>query len=450
VSWKSYFNKCAAAATVAMVINAAAFAQQSSPETLQKILDRLDTLEKQNQELLTEIQALRQEVKTQRPEAADQTSELQDRVEVNEQRVKEQAETKVSASQRLPVSLAGMLLFDSFYSQGNKNPIFFENYGDYSLGTAGGGATLNQSLIGFDYQGPHIFGGGQVHGSLSMDFYRQADTYGAFRIRRGYISFDWSRRSLTIGQDKSLIAPFEPTSFARVGEPALSGAGNLWLWRPQIRYEERVPFSPNTQAIFQASLFQTDESYSTLTPLPEGAIQESRPALQARVELRHQWNDIAKFSVGVAGHESKTHLLGRSVNSRVISADFSYRPMRVLDITATLLHGENFANLGGVSPGVTINENGVIPIHGNAGWVQVALPVTKRLTFDLYAGQQLNDAKDLTSFDVSRNLVYAGNVLYRIGTNVVLGFEGAQQELQYLNRLHFSTTRYDATVAYLF
>ncbi|HEY7390129.1 MAG TPA: hypothetical protein VH640_16555, partial [Bryobacteraceae bacterium] len=308
-----------------------------------------------------------------------------------------------------------------------------------------------QSIIGLDFHGPSLPGGGKIHGSLSMDFYSESGGYNLFRLRRGVLSFDWARRSLTVGQDKPLIAPLQPTSFARVGVPPLSGAGNLWLWLPQVRYEERVPFSTNTQAAFQAAVLETNESY--VAPyLPENAaLETARPAIQARFEIAHHWGEESRFAIGLGGHASSSHLLGHSVPSRVISADLSYKPIEKLQISGTILHGENFANLGGEPPGVTVRRNGdVIPIHGSAGWMQVALPLTSRLTFDVYAGRQVNDPGDLNSYAFVRTLTYAGNVLYRLSPNVILGFEGSQNELAYLSGRRLLTNRYDATFAYLF
>jgi hypothetical protein len=141
--------------------------ESASPATMQKILDRLDVLEKENQTLLQEIKSLREEVKAQPPPVPDQAADdLKDRVGVAENRIQEQAQTKVGSSQRFPVSLNGMILFDSSLIHGTENPNFQQAFGNYGEGAPGGGATLRQSIIGLTVQGPHIAGGGQIHGSL--------------------------------------------------------------------------------------------------------------------------------------------------------------------------------------------------------------------------------------------------------------------------------------------
>ena len=438
-------NTCRIAA-LALLTSSVLLSQQPAPDKESRILERLDELEKQNKELLSEIQALREELHSMSTPPDEDQQNLQEKVSVDEQRINEQAQTKVEASQKFPISLTGMFLFDGFVAKGTNTA---NTYEDYSLGGPGGGANLQQSIIGLDFRGPQILGDGRINGFLAMDFFG-GDYTASFRIRRGVVSFDWKNQSIIFGQDKSIVAPLQPTSFARVGVPPLSGAGNLWLWRPQVTFEERIPISKATRATVQASVFETDESY-TAPFLASSAVEAQRPALQARVELQHDWSDETKITVGVAGDGSTSHVLGQSIPSRVISADALIKARRWLEISGTIFRGKNFANLGGVPGGVTIDSDQVvIPIRGSAGWVQVAFPVTKRLTFDAYSGRQVNDPRDLNPYETLRTETTAGNVLYRIAPNVVLGFEAARNRLEYLNALTFWTNRYDATVAYLF
>lgn len=460
--WKNYFNRIGLLGCLTAMMSGSVHAQQESPDVMRHILERLDALERENQTLLNEVHALREEVKASRTEAvpesnpvstgnaASQKQSVEERLEVSEQRVKEQAQTKVESSQRFPITLNGMLLFDAFLN--SKEPSSYGQTDAYAAYGGKGGATLRQSILGLEFRGPQLPGDGRVHGSLSMDFFAQNSTSdNIFRIRTGVLSLDWTRHSLIVGQDKSLIAPLQPTSFARVGVPPLSGAGNLWLWRPQIRYEERVPVATNTQAVLQVGLVQTDETYS-LGYLPSNVpLETSRPAIQARVEVRHQWQEESRVALGFGFHSSESHILGRSISSRVISGDILFKPLRKVEFTGTLFHGENFANIGGGAPGITITDLYVpIPIHGTGGWMQLAFPVTNRLTFDFYAGRQANDARDLVSPAILRTLTYAGNALYHLSPNVIVGLEGSQERLVYLSLNQRLANRYDASFAYLF
>ncbi len=447
---KIYCTRIAALTCLIAITAESCAAQQESPDVQRRIMERLDALERQNQALLDEVHALRAEIKAERAAASPQDSTLEERQEASEARIKEQAQTKVESSQRFPITLNGMLLFNAF--DGSGQPPAYGLSDAYAAYGSNAGATLRQSIIGLEFHGPQLPGGGQVHGSLSMDFFAQNPTNdNVFRIRTGILSFDWSRRSLIVGQDKSLIAPLQPTSFARVGIPPLAGAGNLWLWRPQVRYEERIPLTPNTQAVLQAAVLQTDESYSIGAPESDVPLEPSRPALQARAEVRHQWRDESRIALGFGAHSSETHVLGKTVKSRVLSTDILFKPLSKFELTGTLFRGENFANIGGGPPGVTItDEYFPAPIHGTGGWIQFAFPVTSRLTFDLYGGRQLNRARDLVSPAILNSLTYAGNVLYHLSPNVVVGLEASQERLEYLDMHQLLSNRYDASMAYLF
>jgi hypothetical protein len=94
-------------------------APQTSPD-MQTIIERLDKLEDENHKLLDEIRALRTELKTaQSPDPAAPAPpgalpQNDERLAVQESRTADLDQSKVSASQRFPISLTGMLLFNAF------------------------------------------------------------------------------------------------------------------------------------------------------------------------------------------------------------------------------------------------------------------------------------------------------------------------------------------------
>ena len=79
----------------------------------------MDQLEKDNQALLEEVRALRQQVSgltTPAPDAAQPQTQAQnndDRESVQENRIDELAQTKVEASQKFPIRITGMALFNA-------------------------------------------------------------------------------------------------------------------------------------------------------------------------------------------------------------------------------------------------------------------------------------------------------------------------------------------------
>lgn len=433
-------------------------ANSSETAILQKVLDRLDALERQNHELADEVHSLREELRSARsgsvPEAqtAAETAQppLEERVAVNEQRISDQAQTKVEASQKLPLSLTGMLLFNAFSTSAAPNT----SYATSGYGAGNSGATLRQTQLGLQFQGPRLPGDGRVHGFLSMDFF-SGSVYAAgtnwLRIRRGALSFDWEHRSLTFGQDKPLIAPRQPNSFAEVGVPPLAGAGNLWLWLPQARYEERHNLGASSGFVAQASVLETAEGYASLPPEYSRTLEQVRPGFEGRLELWHKFDDVRRVEIAPSFHVSSTHVAGTSIASRIASFDWLIVPWSKVEITGAAFHGRNVASLGALDQGFSIGgDQQVRPIHSNGGWAQISVPLTSRVTLNLFSGLEGDRARDLLRGNVVRNLEYASNVIYRIGPNVLVAMEALQMRTRLLSGPEQVQNRYDLGLAYLF
>src|SRR5574341_610185 len=116
-----------------------------SPPEWKSVLERLDRLEQENRALRDEVGELRKLIGESRP----QRQSAEERLEIQERRVEEQAQTKVEASQRFPLRVTGMALFNVFlnsrlYSGGADNPPL----ASYLATGGSGGATFRQSVLG--------------------------------------------------------------------------------------------------------------------------------------------------------------------------------------------------------------------------------------------------------------------------------------------------------------
>lgn len=442
---------------------ASVFGQEKadSQAVLSQILQRLDMLEQQNRELIKQIQALEAQIKaSSRPEAAAQENAappeenqppLDERVTVNERRITEQAQSKVEASQKFPISLDGMLLFNAFGNSG-QSPAEATEYG-LVAGPATFGGTLRQTILGLRFQGPSLPGGGQVHGSVTMDFWAGYSEPGNnwLRLRRADLSFDWQNRSFMIGQEKPLISPYEPDSLAEVAVPPLAGAGNLWLWLPQARYEERLHLGTNTTLTGQVALMQTAEYYGTVPAEYSNSLELARPAVEERVALSHKFDDVRQIQLGAGFHLSATHVANSSVASHIASLDWRIVPFSKLTFTGSAFQGQNVAGLGALGNGFAILPNGSVrPVRSSGGWTQFSVPVTSRLTFNLFSGIEDDRARDLITADIVRNLTYASNFMYHLGPNVVLSLEALQIRAHPLSGAAETHNHYDLAVGYLF
>jgi hypothetical protein len=120
---------------------------------LDQIVQRLDRLEKQNQSLAEEVRQLRQELAEARGQPPKPAPPLEEQVAVDQSRLEELAQSKVEASQRFPIRVTGMALFNAFLnskgSGGQQYPTFA-----WPGTQASGGGSFYQTTLGLEYSGP--------------------------------------------------------------------------------------------------------------------------------------------------------------------------------------------------------------------------------------------------------------------------------------------------------
>jgi hypothetical protein len=431
------------------------------PTDLKDVIDRLDRLEAQNRDLMAEIRALRlQLAETQpssaAPESAPQTADtaapprpVTERVDVAEQRIADLDQSKVSSEHRLPVTLTGMLLFNAFLNGkgagGADNPTVLPPKG----GQASGGATLRQSVIGLKVDGPDLVGGGKVTGAVYMDFFGGGTGLTqTVRLRVATLDATWKNTTLGLAFDKPIIAPREPDSLAQVGVSPLTSAGNLWLWQPQIRVEQRISLTEQAGLRTQFGIYQTAESGTGLsTEYPD--LARARPGYQGRFEF---WAKSGSRRIEIAPgfHISSTRVLGQSVPSRIASIDWLIRPAARVDFTGTFFHGENTGVIGGLRQGVNVINGQARAVGATGGWAQFTFRATRRASFNFYAGQEDDRNRDLSLGAIGKNQGYGANIMYRLGSNILTSFEASQIRTTYLGSGTFINPHYDLGFAYLF
>jgi len=453
---------------------------QSAPE-MREILERLDRLEKTNQALTEEIHALREELAGLHTEPASRTevaatsdappktdgqsSTSRDQPTASESsameqnRVEEMEQTKVESSEKFPIRITGMALFNAFtngrYNNQSDNPTI----ASVARGQDTGGGTLRQSTLGLLFDGPYTFAGGRVSGSLYMDFFggSTSSLNHLVRLRTASIKLDWTHTTVTVGQEKPIISPRDPNSYAQVGVSPLTGAGNLWIWQPQIRVEQRFSFDSNTGLRAQVGVFQTSLFNSTVNadsyaaPAPGQPSENSNPGAEARLEMWRQWGETGRLEIAGGFHVNHNHIGPFSLPSNVYSVDWFFRPLSKVEFSGMYFHGRNLAVLGGLQQGYDDLPGGKwVSVVGSGGWAQLRFPVTQRLAFDIYGGQQDDVSSDLLPGFIAKNQAYFANAQYRLAPNVIVSLEGGQVRTQYFRAGTRLNDHYDLGVAYLF
>jgi hypothetical protein len=437
------------------------FGQEKSE--MQQILERLERLEQQNRTLAAEVHALREELGVGRNQAANagtspttalapEQAPLEERVAVQEQRVSDLQQSKIESTQKFPISLTGMVLFNSFLngkaSGGAENPVVA---GTTASGAVGG-ATLAQSVLGLKYQGPQVLGG-TLSGALFMDFFggTTQPLNHLLRIRVASLQIDWKDQSFMVGQDKPIISPREPNSLAQVGVSPLTGSGNLWLWAPQARFEQRFHFGDETGIRAQIGVYQTSENYPGAPTDYAGTLGAARPALQGRFELWHDFGSGRRIELAPGFDTSSSHVGGVSIPSNVFSFDWLIRPFSRLDFTGMFYQGQNVSPLGALPQGISFGPySNIRAVHSVGGWGQFSYRATERLSFNVYGGEEDDRNSQLAIGNIGKNLVYAGNLVYRLGPNVLAGLEASQLRTNYIGSGTRLNNHYDLALAYLF
>ena len=427
---------------------------------MEKVLERLERLEEQNRQMLEEIRLLRQQLAPPAPSAeaatpAPQAAPVAERLDVQERRVEELEQSKVTAEQRLPVTLTGTVVFNAFLNGKFSGEPMNPTTATLAPGAASGGATMRQTMLGLRFRGPEIPGGGRVSGSLFLDLFAGTGTSlnQLMRLRVATLDMAWKKTTLSFSQDKPIIAPREPDSLAQVGVSPLTGAGNLWLWQPQVRVEQRFFFSENTGLRAQVGVYQTAEAGNGVPSEYAGTVQRSRPGLEGRFEFWGQ-RGARRFEIAPGFHASQTHVIGQSLPSRIYTVDWLVRPFSRVDVTGQFFQGENTGVVGGLRQGISFHDEyggyEAYAVRSLGGWLQLRFRATERLSFHIYGGQEDPRNSDLRPLSIAKNQAYAANVMYRLWSNFLASFEVSQVRTTYLGAGTRRNPHYDLALAYLF
>jgi hypothetical protein len=439
-------------------------AAQSTPE-IGQILDRLQRLEDSNRALNEEVRSLKEQLAAARGSVPPAPEPVQDQLAVQQSRIDELAQTKVESSQKLPIRITGMALFNAYangaFNANTENALIASPV----RGDATGGATIRQSIIGLQFDSPQTVLGAKVTGSLYADFFGGSTTSlnHLMRLRTAAVSLDWKQTTIMVGQDKPIISPRDPTSLAQVGLSPLTDSGNLWLWEPQARVEQRLRFGTSAGLRAQVGVFQTRQignestGYNFYVPSPPGSTlspEHAQPGVEGRFEVWKQWGENTRVEIAPGFHENSSTVSESDVSTHIFSIDWLIKPARWVELTGFFYNGQNVAVLGALPQGFIPRRYNQIeqyePVHSTGGWAQLRFPVTQRLSFNIFGGRQDDRNSDLRSGYIGLNQAYYGNVMYRLAPNVLVSFEGGQVRTTYLGIGNRLNNHYDLAVAYLF
>lgn len=352
-----------------------------------------------------------------------------------------QDRSKVGSRLRNNVELSGMVLVNGFSTTARVNnsdvPTIVVTPQDSSgLPNAHLGGQVRQSRIGLTISGANALGA-MLSGDFQLDFYGGQQpssggrTFPLPRIRTAFVRLDWRHVGLLVGQESQLTSPLNPVSFAAVGLPGYTNAGNLWFWIPQARLTYQTGGSIRFGVQGAALAPMLDRPQPAFLTQPDSAEKSRRPNLQARGYVSWGFGDT-ESQVGFGVHRGWIATTGDTLmTTEALTAD-----ARIMFGEKAMLQGEFFYNgrglaaLGGGGVGQQFGAAGA-PVDSRGGWVQLNLRPT--FSWELGGGYGLDDPDDadLPAGARLKNVHITGHLHYRPGGGLLMGAEFRRVQTTY-------------------
>ncbi len=371
-------------------------------------------------------------------------------------KVDEQYQTKVESASKYRMRISGIVLMNLFSNRGTVDNIDLPALAlARQPGESGGsfGATVRQSEIGFEVFGPRV-GDARTKADLQLDLgggfpsVPNGINSGLMRLRTATMRMDWDNTSVVVGQDGLFISPSSPTSFATLAMPALSYAGNLWSWVPQIRIEHRVALSESSSLLFQGGILDpvSGEIPGTASYRSAGPGESSRqPSYGTRIAwTRNVFGQPLRIGGG-GFYGRQDYGYDRRVDAWAAMADVEVPLGSLFSLSGKVYRGRALGGLyGGLGQSVLFSSSDwgnpqteVIGLNSAGGWAQLKYRPARKLEFNAAFGLDNPYAKDLNYFQyaqsyqgapLSRNRASFGNVIYRPRSDLLFSAEYRQLE----------------------
>ncbi|MGE0451310.1 MAG: hypothetical protein AB7Q29_17185 [Vicinamibacterales bacterium] len=462
--WRSCRGAAVLAVVVALVTSAAVGAQQTRPASADSgqtadgagTGSDTDALLAELRRLQTAIDALQTELADSRRQTAALEAVLQAlREEMAEERELLNAklgtleQSKVESGSKYRVRLFGLALMQLVSARGSVDNIDLPLLALESVpGDSGGNlsAAVRQTFLGVAVFGPQLRGM-DTSANVQVDFFGGFpdvnDGLSAPGVRLKTIAFavDGRQTSIRAGQTAPFFSALSPTSIASTAYPALSSAGNIWAWVPQVYVERRISRPGATTLVLQAGVLDalTGElpagEYSRLATAGE---RSRLPASAARIGWRRGEERVQ--AVGGGFYYSRQNWgYDRGVHAWAATGDFELTLTPKIGLSGELYHGQAIGGLGGGAHSSVLfagppddPASKVRPLKSSGGWGQLKVKATPRLEVNTamgidrsrpeWTGALLLPPNDETP-SASRNASAFVNVIYQPRSSLIFSAE---------------------------
>lgn len=393
-------------------------------------------------------------------DTASAIQDIRDRQAMQETQIATHEQTKVESESKYHVKITGLLLLNGFVNTGAVDVAATPAIALPGSGSTG--ASVRQTVLGFDASGPHLFGA-RSYADLRVDFNGAPQFSGAanaysgaysstptlLRLRTAHAALQWEHTEAFFSLDRPLFSPDTPTSLTAVAEPALAWSGNLWTWNPQVGLTEDLPIAASHAVRLQAALLDVGDgplsavsSSTSLTGTPPTSAEQSRwPGVEARVALLGARTPDAggnQFGLGgyFAPHRSP---YGQSFDSWAGTVDARLLLPARLQFTGSSYRGLALGGLGGGAyrdfAYRTDPDTGryyVRALDDVGGWAQLKEQINERVELNAAFGMDNVFARELRRFaipggplfqNLAVNRTFTGNLIYSPSAYLLFSLE---------------------------
>jgi hypothetical protein len=312
---------------------------------------------------------------------------------------------------------------------------------------------IRQTTLGLSVTADRVLGGA-FRSELQTDFYggQQASsggrTFPLLRIRTATGTIAWRRGELMVGQEQPLIAGLNPASLAGVGTPDFAGAGNLWLWLPQMR--ATAEFGGALRLAVQGAVLAptSGDAAGAFDTDFDVAERSRRPFLQGRVRARWGSEETAG-EIGAGVHHGWIATTGDSLlPSDAVSVDARIPIGGRVEVRGEGYSGKALKGLGGGGIGQGLGAGGV-PVRDAGGWAQLLVRPTTTWTLGAGCGVDDPEDKDLAAGARLKNQACAGQLSWHPDGPLTVAVEYRRLETTYAAR-SFTNDHINLAVAFGF
>lgn len=404
---------------------------------------------------------------------------LEEQMDVTEGKVNDQYQTKVESGSKYRLRLSGIVLLNLVENHGTVDNLDFPSFAESKqseephASTSAFGASLRQSQIRLQAFGPDV-AGAHTSADINFDFAGgfaaapNGEAMGLIRLRTGTLRFDWGNTSIVGGQDRLFFAPLAPTSLATLAIPALSYAGNLWAWTPQVRIEHRIVLSDSSNLSVQGGILDNtsgDLPNDPYSRYPTWGEQSGQPAYAARVAWSHAMSG-QNLTVGLGGYYGRQDWgFSRSVDGWAGTVDLAVPLGKRWEFTGAFYRGRAVAGLGG-GIGQSVYPNGPFfalttvfrGLDSMGGWAQMKFKARPNFEINAAFGSDNPFAGELRqSYStfyagqaLSRNIVPLANFIYQIRSDILFSVEYRYLDTSILDTGSNRASHVNVSLGYIF